>query len=228
MAGRRARCTALNDFTRAGQNIRIYVPMKLENFSNLYFIVSVLVPGFIYRGVISNFVPLRQHKDKERIILGFLTATAFNYAFCSFFIYLLVFGVIFPNSLVWQAFCWFAIILVAPVIMALSHAIILQKDALNWLYRLIRLRSIGHIPTGWDFIFSTTEPCYLLLTLKDGTEIAGYFGQQSMASSDPEHKDIYIERVYQVTEAAEPWKKVEDSRGMYIDASQIAYIELRS
>ncbi|HVC62675.1 MAG TPA: hypothetical protein VND19_20210 [Acetobacteraceae bacterium] len=42
-------------------------PMKLKNFSNAYFVVSVLVPGFIYSGVMSAFVPTRAHKEKELI-----------------------------------------------------------------------------------------------------------------------------------------------------------------
>jgi hypothetical protein len=48
-----------------------------------------------------------------------------------------------------------------------------------------------------------------------------------MASSEPERKDIYIERVYTVPEDDGPWKEVERSLGMHVDGSQIAYIEFR-
>lgn len=201
--------------------------MRLDNFSTLYFIVSVLVPGFIYHGVLTNFVALRRYKDKEALILRFLTATAFNYALCSPFIYLLVFGLIFSGHPIWQALCWFGIVFVSPVILAVLHARIIQKDGLRRLYLLLGLRSISPIPTGWDWIFSTTEPCYVLITLRDGTEIAGYFGRRSMASSEPEHKDIYIERVYRIPSGGGPWEEVERSLGMHVDGSQIAYIEFR-
>lgn len=201
--------------------------MQLESFSGLYFIVSVLVPGFIYHGVITNFVALRRNKEKEIILLGFLTATAFNYAICSPLIYLLVFSMVFSGHPIWQAFCWFAIIFMVPVVLAVLNARIIQRDGLGWLYRLLGLRSINPIPTGWDWIFSTTEPCYVLITLIDGTEIAGYFGSRSMASSEPERKDIYIERVYEVPEEGGAWKEVARSLGMHVDGSQIAYIEFR-
>ncbi|MFL5336988.1 MAG: DUF6338 family protein, partial [Geminicoccaceae bacterium] len=49
-------------------------------------------------------------------------------------------------------------------------------------------------------------------TLKDGTEIAGYFGTRSLASSDPEHRDIYIERVYTIPEDGGSWIAV-DTQG---------------
>jgi hypothetical protein len=201
--------------------------MKLEELSNLYFVVSVLVPGFIYSGVMSAFVPTRAYKEKEVMLLRYLTATAFNYAICSPLIYLLVFGIIFPSHPIGQACCWFLVIFVAPVILAMVRARIVQRDGLGWLYKLLGLRSISPIPTGWDWIFSTTEPCYVLITLTDGTEIAGYFGLRSMASSEPERKDIYIERVYTVPEDDGPWKEVERSLGMHVDGSQIAYIEFR-
>ncbi len=201
--------------------------MKLEDFSNLYFVVSVLVPGFIYSGVISAFIPIRAHKERELILLRYLTATAFNYAICSPLIYLLAFGIAFPNRAVWQALCWFFIIFIAPVILAMVRAWIVQQDGLRWFYHLFGLRSISPIPTGWDWIFSTTDPCYVLITLSDGTEIAGYFGRRSMASSDPERKDIYIERVYTVPADRGPWEEVERSLGMHVDGSHIAYIEFR-
>ena len=172
--------------------------MKLEDFSNLYFAVSVLVSGFIYSGVVSNFIPLRISKEKEVILLRYLTASAFNYALYSPLIYLLTFGVIFSTHPVGQALCWFAIIFIVPVILAIAQARIMQKDGLGWFYRLLVLRPISPIPTGWDWIFSTAEPCHVLITLTDGTEIAGYFVLRSMASSEPERKDIYIGKAYEV------------------------------
>lgn len=201
--------------------------MKLDDFSNVYFVVSVLVPGFIYSSVISAFVPLRALNEKESVLLRYLTATAFNYAICSPLIYLLVVGHIFATHPIKQALCWFFIIFIAPIVLGIVRSKIIQRDWLGWLYRRLGLRAISPIPTGWDWIFGTTDPCFVLITLTDGTEIAGYFGKLSMASSDPERKDIYIELVYTVPDDGGPWSPVKDSLGMHVDGSQIAYIEFR-
>jgi hypothetical protein len=120
--------------------------MKLEYFSNLYFVASVLVQGFIYSGVVANFIPMRRSKEKEILLLRYLIATAFNYALCSPLIYLLTFELIFPTRPIWQALCWFAIIFIVPVILAVAHARIVQKDGLSWLYRLLGLCAISQIP----------------------------------------------------------------------------------
>jgi hypothetical protein len=201
--------------------------MELHDFSNAYFVVSVLVPGFIYSSVITAFVPLRELKGKESLLLRYLTATAFNYAICSPLIYLLVVGHIFAAHPVVQAICWLFIVFIAPVLLAMVRSKIIQRDGLGWFYRWIGLHAISPIPTGWDWIFGTTEPCFVLITLTDGTEIAGYFGRRSMASSDPEHKDIYVELVYTVPEDGGSWLPVKDSLGMHVDGAQIAYIEFR-
>jgi hypothetical protein len=65
----------------------------------------------------------------------------------------------------------------------------------------------------------------VLITLTDDTEIAGFFGGRSMASSEPARKDIYIEQVYKVPEDGGTWEAVEGSLRMHVDGSNIAYIE---
>jgi hypothetical protein len=48
-----------------------------------------------------------------------------------------------------------------------------------------------------------------------------------MASSDPERKDIFVERVYTVPTDGSSWNEVEGSLGMHVAGPQIAYIEFR-
>jgi hypothetical protein len=200
--------------------------MKLETLTNLYFVLAVFVPGFIYHRVLSHFVPMRQQLSREHVILGFLTATAFNYAFCSPLLYLLFAGRLFAFSPLYQALTLFLVIFLIPIMLALAAAAITQKEGLAWLDRVLRLRSINPIPTGWDWIFGRTDPCYILVTLRTGEQMAGYFGPQSMASSDPDRRDLYLERVYVIPPEG-PWKPVDRSCGMYIDGSQIAFVEFR-
>ena len=160
------------------------------------------------------------------ILLGFITATAFNYAICSPLIYLLYIGD-FKYHPIWTAILWFVVIFIVPAVLAVLRAWIIQHDSCAWFYRFLKLRTINPVPTGWDWIFSRTDPCFVLVTLTDGTEIAGFFGGSSMASSDPTRKDIYLEKTYTVPEDGAEWEVVTDTLGIYVDGSQIAYIEFR-
>ncbi len=134
---------------------------------------------------------------------------------------------IFPNSAALQGLTWFTIIFLVPALLGLSRAHVLQHNRGTWFYRLVGLRPINPIPTGWDWIFGRTDPCYLLVTLTDGTEIAGYFGMKSMASSDPGRKDLYVEKAYEVPKDGGPWIEVKGSLGMHIDGAQISYVEFK-
>ena len=201
--------------------------MKLESLPDLYIVLAALVPGFIYNGVLTSFVPLRQNKERVVLTLRFLTITAVNYAVSSPLIYLLMAGDHTVGTPALRALAWFAIIFMVPVVLATIHAEIVQHDGFGWLYRLLRLRAINPIPTGWDWVFSRAEPCYVLVTLTDGTQVAGYFGARSMASSDPERKDIFLEEAYTVPDDGTPWEAVAESLGVYIEGSQISSIEFR-
>jgi Family of unknown function (DUF6338) len=165
--------------------------MNFDAALSLFFIISVIVPGFVYHGIISNCLPRRQWRSGQ-IFLSLLTPMAFNYAICSPLLYLLVFSPNFFGHLRLKALVWFAVVFIVPVILAIINARIVQKDGLVWLFRLIGLSTIRPIPGEWDRIFNTTEPCYVLITLKDGTKVAGYLGTRSIALSEPVRKDIYI------------------------------------
>ena len=200
--------------------------MNVDNLKSIYLIVSALIPGFIYNSILLKFIPLRR-KEKELFILQFLSATGFIYALCSPFIYFLLFSATIIHHPNWRAALWFAVIFFVPVLVGVIHADIVQKDRLAWFYRWLNIRPISPIPTGWDWIFSKTEPCFVLVTLINGIEIAGFFGLDSMASSDPDRRDIYIERVYEIPANDGAWTPVERSLGIYISESQIAFIELK-
>ena len=200
--------------------------MKLEDIPDLYFVLSVFVPGFIYDGMLRQFVPLHNSTVKETVLLRLLTATAYNYALCSPILYLCLYRsdlVGFHGRLA----AWFFVIFIAPALLAICRAMFLQTTRFDWIFRLVGLRPINPVPTGWDWVFSRAGPCFVLITLTDGREIAGYFGAKSMASSDPERKDIFVEKVYTVPYDGSAWQEVGGSLGIQVDGSQIAFIEFK-
>src|SRR5260370_30568636 len=101
--------------------------MKFETITDLYFVLAIFVPGFIYDAVLSKFVPRHASTMREFVLLRLFTATAFNYAVCSPLIYLLVTGVLFVNKPSAQAITWFGIIFVSPTLLALLVARSAQK-----------------------------------------------------------------------------------------------------
>lgn len=66
----------------------------------------------------------------------------------------------------------------------------------------------------------------MLVTLKDGSEIYGFFGAQSFAASDADRRDLYLEAQFRPLDSGE-WAPLEDTAGVLIMGEDIAAIEFR-
>lgn len=81
------------------------------------------------------------------------------------------------------------------------------------------------IPTSWDYKFGKINKAeWLIVTLKDGTKVPGYFGTNSFASSVDSERDLYIEEIYRI-DTYELWERVVPPCGILIKGEEIKYIE---
>ena len=102
----------------------------------------------------------------------------------------------------------------------------LQRDWVKTFLGRFGFRTIHPIPTAWDYFFSRTGPCWILVTLKNGSHVYGLFHNSSFAGDDPSERDLYLETVFRPTQAGD-WAPVEDSAGILIKADEISAIEFR-
>ena len=86
----------------------------------------------------------------------------------------------------------------------------------------LKIKTIHSTPTAWDYFFSKQESSYVIVTLVDGTKLYGYYSLNSFTSSDPDERDMYIEKLYD-----EEWNTDNEDAGAYIAKEQIKYIEFR-
>jgi len=189
------------------------------------------MPGFIYRGVLTQFVPLREQGSQENVLLGYVTGTVFTYVVCSPLIFVVIATYTLRSLITAPSeaiLILFGILFLIPAVLAISMAYLIQHDVLSGIGRLIKLKFIHPIPTGWDWKFGGTSPSYVLVTLVNGTVVAGWFGEDSMASSDPDRRDLFLEKVYTIPPDGSAWVETPNSAGIYFDGKQIAAIEFRS
>jgi hypothetical protein len=96
-----------------------------------------------------------------------------------------------------------------------------NKSLLRWLSMPIqtaRRRAYDHA-----FTKNRTEG-FVIVTFSDGTKVHGYFGENSLAGSDPERSDIYLERLYTVGEDGQ-WFEQSPPRGALLDLTGLRSIE---
>ena len=80
----------------------------------------------------------------------------------------------------------------------------------QWLASRIQLP----YPTAGDYFFGRRDPVFVLIQLRNGSRIGGYYGPQSYATSFPTEGDIYLETVYHVDEDGNFKESVEGSSGV--------------
>ncbi|MCI0541825.1 MAG: DUF6338 family protein, partial [Verrucomicrobiales bacterium] len=82
----------------------------------------------------------------------------------------------------------------------------------------------GHAPTAWDAVFSGRPESWVVVTLKDGTKIRGWFGVGSHASSDDGRRDLFVSHVV-VREADGSERLAPNTGGVYVSADEIKTVE---
>jgi len=197
--------------------------MTFDSFEVIFYTLAFVVPGFIFSSVFSILVPVRP--DKEYAIIRFLLFSSVNYAVCSGLIFYITRPGYAGAHPLFAAASWMGIVFVSPIILGTIVGAISQREKIRKALQFLGLNPVHIIPTGWDFRFSRiTEGKWVLVTLKDGSKVAGWFGSNSFASSDAQDRDIYIEEVYRINETG-PWSSIPNNEGVLLRGEQISFIE---
>jgi hypothetical protein len=124
-----------------------------------------------------------------------------------------------------------------PVLFAVTGllALVVSPALLGWAAARGRrakwmLKYVSHpAACAWDYFFEQRRSCFVIVTLQDGTLVAGYWGPNSFASSSPHTGDIYLEQVWRLTDGSLTGP-IPGSLGCHIRASDwklLQFIEAR-
>ena len=199
--------------------------MTLTSFDAVFFTVGFLVPGFIWSSVLSMLVP-RRPSGKEIPWIEFLTFSCINHGLWSWALFLIFRTGLIDQQPYWSGVCLVGIIFVSPIILGLVSAALQQKEWIGRFLRRLGFRTVHPIPAAWDYYFSREQPGWVLVTLKNGSRVYGFFGEESFAGDDPTQRDLYLEMTCRLLPNGD-WAPVEDTGGVLINSDQIATLEFR-
>ncbi len=199
--------------------------MTFESFDFVFFTAGFLVPGFIWAGVLSLFVPRRSAATEVRF-LHFLTLSCVNHGIWSWALFIIFRAGLTQNHPYWAGIFLGIIIFVSPVALGVVSGLLQQREGVVRFFARFGIRTVHPIALAWDWHFSRGHPYWVLVTLKDGQRVYGLFGPRSFAASDTETRDLYLEELFRPLETGD-WAPVEDTGGVLIMGDQIAVIEFR-
>ena len=110
---------------------------------------------------------------------------------------------------------------IVPAFLGWLASYLLQSPRLRRFAKLV----VHPVPTSWDYIFSRGEPYWIILHLKTGERVGGYYGGKSFASSYPEPQEIYIEELWRLDENGILKEEIINSAGGYVRVEDCKFIE---
>ena len=194
----------------------------LKDIDQYYYISALIVPGVIITDVRAQFISGKIEKIRNSI-LAYLTLTIIYYGIIGPLIdYIISIG-----YGLFKFFLWWCIIIIGPAIFGVVLGLSAQYGWGRWLAAKWRLRVVHATPTSWDWRFaSCTNPRFVVVTLADGSTVAGIFGTNSFASTEPTERDLYIQEIMDISDDGQ-WAYRKEVTSILIVAKEIRFVEFK-
>jgi hypothetical protein len=182
--------------------------------------LTFVVPGFIVWITMQAILP-RGPQKTSAVIFEIL-----SYGFINAIIWTLLRRP--PSS--WTAWPTSFLDDVVFILMVLVSPIVVGRLYLEVLQWLVAKRQILPLePTAWDWLFLRVAAAKggpaVIITLRDGTKLGGAFVDGAYTALHPYERDLHLSEVWQLNEKTNFVKRMASSRGLYIDKSDILYME---
>ncbi len=195
--------------------------MFIQNKETLFLTAIFILPGFISTAIVRKANPLGKSQIARYLLecLAFSIVNIVIFAWAYYFIFLIHNKWLFLIIVV-------LVLLISSVFIGLLSAYIIQNGLVDKCMKKFKIKPINSTPSSWDYFFSKGKVCFIIVTMKNGAMIAGYYGEKSFASSSMDERDIYIEKGFYIDENGK-WIEDDESEGFYVNSKDIEYIEFR-
>lgn len=194
--------------------------MALPSLDALGTLLAFVWPGVLALMVYRLIMPARPFDWKDFLAQG-LFFSVINYII---FFPAAVFVVKSSNLETSPWIYWISILillLIGPIVLPIGFA-----HAHTW--RWLRGKIQSPYPSSWDYFFAQRQSTFILVHLKDGRMVGGYWGAGSYASSFPDEGDLYISTACQVDEHGKFLKVIDRTQGILIKRADLSYLEFFS
>lgn len=182
--------------------------------------LAFLVPGFIILKVYDLRVA-SERRDFTKSVFDAVVYSALNFVILLPIIRALLdpqFYIFHP----YRAYASFAIVFIgAPV---------LWPNLIYWLrcHPAVSRFLVHPRDKAWDAVFGLRRQSWVIVHLRDGRKIGGWFAERSFASSSPAPPEIYLEEVWTLSVDGGFEKPVEQTMGILILKDDIIAVEFFS
>lgn len=195
--------------------------MTIESFDIVFYTAIFVLPGFLINNIIDTLNPTQ--KKSEGVLL--LKSILYSIIHCA--VWSWAYKLIFKLEDAHPYMYWIVLIgftIIAATVFAVLVGVVKQKQLVRKVLSILKIYCPHSIPNSWDYAFTRSNGSWVIVTLVDDSVIYGEYSTKSFASSDPEERDLFIEKTYVPNENGE-WIEAEKNEGIYIQKDQIKTIE---
>jgi hypothetical protein len=194
--------------------------MDIWEVDKLRIFIAFVIPGFIAIKCYQLIFPGTERPTSEKLVDA-VAYSSINYA-------LLILPIIAVENSQLDS--------VHPFLYYLFYIFVLFFAPIMWVlaWKYLRTRDFfqknAPHPTvkPWDYVFSQRKSYWVKITLKDGTVIAGRYGENSFASSAPAEEQIYLEEAWIVSDKGGFVRQKNNTAGVIVLHAEISHVELRN
>jgi len=194
--------------------------MKIWDQDKLILFILFVIPGFVSIKAYDLFFPSKRTESSKQIVEA-ITYSCINYALL-FWLIIYVERCEIKASLHYLYFIvYFFILFIAPIIWVCLWKIIRTSKFFE---------NYAPHPTlkPWDYVFSKRNRYWVIVTLKDGTKIAGNYDIKSFSSSAPATEQLYLEEAWVLNNDGGFDRCRESSEGIIILSGEMQTVEFFS
>lgn len=114
---------------------------------------------------------------------------------------------------------------VIPITIGVIYALFYQWQTFYKAAKFLGLHFVHHRPAAWDYAFESLNACYILVTLNDGSRVAGLWQPGSFASSTKDERDLFLTEIFKLVGKKDDWTRLNPPRGILICGKDIRYVE---
>lgn len=180
-----------------------------------------LVPGYLISEIVRQFLPDREYNEFEK------TVRCLGYSILELSLWYWLFNIVSLKYSDSKEKYWFFLILAilgTSFITGIFIGIIRKLQLFRKILDVCGFHIEHPVPNGWDYKFSKTETQkWVCVCLDNETFVRGKYGSNSLASSEKDNHDIYLEEVF-IKDSDGNWIKEDRTDGIWISADSIKWI----
>jgi hypothetical protein len=191
--------------------------MDIWNVDKLALFLLFFLPGFISMKVYDLIVS-GESRDFSRSMLDAVCYSTLNFAALSGLITIILTGDFYHKHFFLY---WLSVFVIMVVVPAFWPAAFLKLTT----WHPVGKYFVHPIRKPWDYVFRKRTRFWIIVHLKNGQKIGGFFGPESFASSNPADEQIYLEEVWALDEEGRFEHQIERSRGIIVMKDEIRAVE---